>query len=194
MEQLSLDPRIAPPTTPDGDVSASTAHLVLAPDGRCAPFRPSPERLRRFWSKVVKTDGCWWWTGAISAKTGYGCWAYYRDQVLGVHRAATMLDLGRYLRGGIHGEIAAHGCDEPLCVRVGDGHLYVTDAHGNVSDMVARSRRRGYVNDDRSAAGRSRAIRAAVLQAVADGSDVTAAAAAAAAAGGPLRDQQQLPL
>lgn len=156
------------------------------------PFRPSAAVVARFEAKIVRTEGCWWWTGAVASGHGHGCFAEYHDTVTGAHRFALELELGRRLGGG---EVAAHGCDEPLCVRVGPEHVHPSTPADNMHDMVVRGRRRGpWVLDTRGPAGRSRAIRDAVKAAVASGGDVAAAVEEAAVTGDPLRDQLLLPL
>ena len=47
----------------------------------------------RFWSKVEKTDGCHFWRGYVSRKTGYGVF-YFEDHRTQAHRYAYILRYG----------------------------------------------------------------------------------------------------
>jgi len=152
---------------------------VQARDRSCVPFRPRKDVLARFAGKVVRTETCWWWVGAVS-QGGYGAFAETHDAVIGAHRWALEVALGRRLWGD---EVASHGCDEPLCVRVGEGHIRLASQAENIEEMRARGRRVGrWALDGRSRADRSREIRAAVRAADQAGTDPVAAAAQAAAA------------
>lgn len=90
--------------------------------------------MKRFWSKVEKTDGCWNWTAAIRcAKDGYGAF-WIGGKHAQAHRVAYELEHGPLP----HGSIVAHWCDNPRCVR--PSHLFVTDHAGNMADKVAKGR------------------------------------------------------
>jgi hypothetical protein len=74
-----------------------------------------PSQLeRRFWARVVKTDRCWLWQGALSA--GYGA-IVVRGQRVRAHRLAWQLT-----HGAAAGSIR-HCCHRKNCVR--PDHLYV---------------------------------------------------------------------
>ena len=88
------------------------------------------EFLERFWSRVVKTDGCWFWTGYISK--GYGKIKYKYKQ-LNAHRVALELALGRPIQEGL---VVAHlpvVCHNPLCVN--PEHLREATVQENALDM-----------------------------------------------------------
>lgn len=52
---------------------------------------PSSNHQKRFWSKVLKTEGCWIWTGALAE--GYGRF-HYNKQTVRAHRMAYRLIKG----------------------------------------------------------------------------------------------------
>lgn len=84
----------------------------------------------RFWEKVRKTDGCWYWTGASA--NGYG---YIYDH--GVRRAthvAWELTYGPFPPD----KFALRHCDEPSCVR--PDHLFVGTHADNMADRQAKRR------------------------------------------------------
>lgn len=118
----------------------------------------------RFFSRVVKTDSCWLWTGAISSPDGYGRMAIHhqgRQQSVATHRLALWLafpDLGTDF-------VAEHHCNEPLCVRVDPRHVHVSTQSGNLRYAVACGRAMGPRVTVNSAARvkRSRAVRELAL-------------------------------
>jgi hypothetical protein len=86
----------------------------------------------RFWPKVHKTDGCWFWTGSRDRK-GYGrININYIPQL--AHRIAWELACSPVPAG----LFVLHKCDNPPCVR--PDHLYVGTHIDNMRD--ARERRR----------------------------------------------------
>jgi len=63
---------------------------------------PSAQTISRFWSRVVTTPTCWWWTGAISSPDGYGRITYSNNAVpvtLSAHRFALLLANGGLAAG-----------------------------------------------------------------------------------------------
>lgn len=118
----------------------------------------------RFFSRVVTTDSCWLWTGAISSPDGYGRMAIHhqgRQQSVATHRLALWLaypDLGTDF-------VAEHHCNEPLCVRVGPGHVHVSTQSDNLRYAVVCGRAMGPRVTVNSAARvkRSRAVRELAL-------------------------------
>lgn len=100
----------------------------IGPHGRIDP-------AARFWAKVRKTDGCWWWTGGT--QKGYG--KFFAGPDIGdirAHRFALMLHLG--IRDIPPGKDVCHHCDEPACVR--PDHLFLGTRSENVRDMVRKGR------------------------------------------------------
>ena len=86
----------------------------------------------RFWSKVVKADGCWEWT-AYRDPLGYG-----RLNVDGVpvlaHRLAYELEHGAIPDG----MCILHRCDNPPCVN--PDHLWLGTQADNSLDMASKGR------------------------------------------------------
>jgi hypothetical protein len=95
------------------------------------PRRPVGDR---FWEKVVKTEGCWLWTGAHD-KYGYGS-IRTGGRTFKAYRVGYELQCGPIPPGG-H---VCHRCDNPPCVR-GD-HLFIGDHAANMADMRAKGRMR----------------------------------------------------
>ena len=91
---------------------------------------------QRFYAKVVKTDSCWLWVGALY-KSGYGRMRFLHDGVMreeSVHRVSWKL---------FHGPFdeslkVLHKCDIPSCVN--PSHLFLGSQKDNVRDMVEKGR------------------------------------------------------
>ncbi|WP_216917395.1 hypothetical protein [Nocardia noduli] len=141
---------------PPAPVTTST--LVYDP-----ALRPGEDTAAAFWSKVVFTAGCWFYTGAVS--DGYTRLTFRRG-----NRQRTMYGhVFALLLGGIElpdGEVGAHGCNETLCVRVHPDHVQPSTQTNNIRYAVAQGRHRGPrpgAIDPRGRHGRAVAIRAALL-------------------------------
>lgn len=85
-----------------------------------------------FWSKVIKTESCWRWTGARN-KRGYGLFNIC-GKLQSAHRLAW---------SEIHGAIGAglyicHKCDNPSCVN--PDHLFAGSARENQVDSSLKGR------------------------------------------------------
>jgi len=83
----------------------------------------------RFWSRVVRSEGCWEWTGANVR--GYGQISVGGRRRVYAHRASFEL---------AHGPVPAnkmvlHRCDNPPCCN--PAHLYAGTAQDNTNDMYA---------------------------------------------------------
>lgn len=90
------------------------------------------EDINRFWSKVVKSDHCWTWSGGQD-KDGYG-----RIKVKGKHYRSNRF-VWMFMRGAIPpGMVVCHHCDNPKCVRL--DHLYAGTISDNARDMLMRGR------------------------------------------------------
>jgi len=103
---------------------------------------PPPDTITRFWAKVTRTPGCWWWGGAVSHPDGYGriSWTHHgQRRTLSAHRFALLLDTGPLG----HHTVAEHHCNETLCVRVHPAHLHPGTQSANLRYAVALGRHRG---------------------------------------------------
>ncbi|MBI4916853.1 MAG: HNH endonuclease [Acidobacteria bacterium] len=98
----------------------------------------------RFWSRVVKTAGCWLWTGAKN-NHGYGQIRVNRANVL-AHRVSWGLIHGTPPPGNL-----CHSCDCPACVR--PDHLFVGDQSSNMLDCAAKGRLGVHRHPERTARG-----------------------------------------
>ena len=72
----------------------------------------------RFWSKVVKTDSCWIWTGRTDLK-GYGR-IRVGSKMLMAHHISYLLKFGEWIPFGYEPD---HTCKNPSCIRWSFGHL-----------------------------------------------------------------------
>lgn len=102
--------------------------------------RSTPEALtQRFWQHVVKSDGCWEWTGHRVGQVGrnnYGEMALpgQRHNGIRAHRFSWELHYGP-IPDGLW---VLHRCDNPPCVR--PDHLFLGTRADNLADMVAKGR------------------------------------------------------
>ena len=96
------------------------------------PVRPTDDE--RFFSFVLKTDGCWLWRGA-TAPGGYGVFSVRHKNVRASHYSYT-----RFVGQLSPGQQALHRCDNPPCVR--PDHLFAGTQGDNMRDCVAKGRLR----------------------------------------------------
>ena len=87
---------------------------------------------KRFWSRVIKTDGCWEWSG-YTDKYGYGKITINNKSVM-AHRFSWELHNGPIPPG----LFIIHSCDRCGCVN--PEHLRPGTAKDNAGDMVSRNR------------------------------------------------------
>jgi len=130
---------------------------------------PSPATVARFWSKVIRTPTCWWWTGAISSPDGYGRITY------ATHGVPVTLSAPRFALLLANGElppamVCEHDCNETLCVRADPGHAHAGTQAGNLRYAVSLGRHRGSRPGNIDPRGRyPRAL--AIREALAEGYD-----------------------
>lgn len=113
--------------------------------------RTITERLADFTAKSADDNGCWTFTGYITAD-GYGAMGANRKS-RHAHAIAFELAIGRPLE---RGEYTLHTCDNRACVRNDGpegvyvvngvsfrrfGHLWLGDNDANMADMDAKGRR-----------------------------------------------------
>lgn len=90
-----------------------------------------------FWAKVVRSDGCWEWTGAKD-RFGYG--TVTRKLLSKVPIRAHRLSWF-FANGPVpDGQWVLHRCDNPPCVR--PDHLFLGTRSDNIRDMFAKERGR----------------------------------------------------
>jgi len=71
------------------------------------------KELSRFWSKILKTEGCWLWTAGTNRK-GYGKFGFQAVQgTYLAHRVSWLIHFGDVPDG----MDVLHTCDNPPCVR-----------------------------------------------------------------------------
>lgn len=86
----------------------------------------------RFWSRVHKTETCWFWTGGTFSN-GYGLFTV-QGKTIGAHR---------YVFQQQHGLIPkdmfiCHTCDNPPCVN--PAHLFLGTHTDNMQDCISKGR------------------------------------------------------
>lgn len=106
---------------------------------KCYNHRSLPSLIERFWSHVVKTEGCWLWNAKKLPK-GYGLIrAGYGDNrtMILVHRLSWEI---RHSKQVPEGYWVLHACDNPSCVN--PDHLFLGKPKDNTHDMIKKGRQR----------------------------------------------------
>ena len=82
----------------------------------------APEVVASWRAKIVTVEGsdCLWWTGAVSGR-GHGRFWLASARVVVAHRFAFALARGVAVAASV--PVLGHRCDNPLCQRVGVGHV-----------------------------------------------------------------------
>lgn len=112
----------------------ATRRLSEAGLASLAAALADPGVLARYRAKVTVVPGsdCLWWTGAVSGRSerertdggGHGRFWYSRGRVIIAHRFAFAAVHGV---GALEGaRVLGHRCDNPLCQRIGPGHVVVS--------------------------------------------------------------------
>lgn len=119
----------------------------------------SDDVVARYRAKVVRVEGsgCWWWTGAVSGR-GHGRFWVAAGRVVLAHRFAFALAHGVEAVATV--EVLGHRCDNPLCQRVGPGHVVASSYVENRREWAARRDVTGSpLGDARGARRRARELR-----------------------------------
>jgi hypothetical protein len=92
----------------------------------------------RFWSKVVKSESCWNWVGALlkpGKKTngGYGMFHISASEVILAHRFSWVLHNGIIPKD----LFVLHKCDNKSCVR--PDHLFLGTHIDNMNDACNKN-------------------------------------------------------
>lgn len=95
--------------------------------------RATNDPVKRFWSRVLKTDACWLWTGPTYG-IGYGQFSLTRTKNVGAHRYSWELANGPIPAG----MLVLHRCDVPACVN--PDHLFLGTEQDNSNDMRDKGR------------------------------------------------------
>jgi hypothetical protein len=88
--------------------------------------------MRRFESKIHKTETCWLWIGNLSPG-GYGM--FFME---GKNRIASRVSYSLYVGPIRDSLLVLHKCDNPQCVR--PDHLFLGTNSDNMRDMIRKGR------------------------------------------------------
>ena len=117
-----------------------------------------PMRVQRWRDKTVTVPGseCRWWTGVVSGR-GHGRF-WIGGHVVIAHRFAWAQVHGVQSLADI--ELLGHRCDNPLCQRIGPGHVVASSYVANRREWAARKELTGSpLGDPRGSRRRARELR-----------------------------------
>lgn len=116
-----------------GEVTRLDAQGLADLAAACA----SPGAVARWRAKMVTVEGsdCLWWTGAVSG-AGHGRFWLSARRVVVAHRFAFALAHG--VREAAQVQVMGHRCDNPLCQRVGPGHMVASSYAENRREWAIR--------------------------------------------------------
>lgn len=107
------------------------------------PITLSDQQKERFWTKVLRGEGCWEWLG-YRQPNGYGMISQSHTSQVYAHRVAWVIKYGPIPED----MCVLHRCDNPSCVR--PDHLFLGTRAENHQDMVKKGRmRRGDAHPSR---------------------------------------------
>lgn len=116
-----------------------------------------PAVVARYRAKIVDDvdgSGCWWWTGALSGR-GHGRFWVAGPRVVIAHRFGFALEHGAAAL--TWARVLGHRCDNPLCQRIGPGHVVVSSPEENRREWAIRRHLAGSPVGDRRGS-RERAV------------------------------------
>ena len=88
----------------------------------------------KFYKKIIKTEGCWEWTGLKQSVQPYGLMVGIDNTLMRAHRISYLIH-----KGAIPKDLfVLHKCDNPPCVN--PDHLFVGTQKDNVQDMINKGR------------------------------------------------------
>ena len=96
--------------------------------------------IARFWAFVTKGSGCWLWGGSYfrlkdrKSEQWYGRFSL-KNRWMGAHVVSWLIHVGPVPEG----EVVAHACDTPGCVR--PDHLFTGTQAENLMDCRVKGRR-----------------------------------------------------
>jgi len=113
--------------------------------------------VKRFWSKVDRTNDCWLWTGGRKNRGGYG--GFYvrsKDNTVNCYKIAFCLEHKFDLDEIPEGIVIRHLCNNPVCVR--PSHLALGTHKDNSKDMVLAGNSVAGVRNNRAKMSRDKVI------------------------------------